>query len=87
MVQLLEQEPASGDDRILAFPLTVAACLTDDLAMREALRHRLESASVVGNVLQARGVVEGMWTKRDIHRLAHDWRTGLRSPPSWVLLV
>jgi hypothetical protein len=87
-MQLLNRLPPSELDRSLVFPICLAGCMTDDPAGREVLKVRLHAQEQnIGNLLQARAVMEAVWQKRDAHGGVIDWRETMRDHHLNLLLV
>ncbi|TFK33218.1 fungal-specific transcription factor domain-containing protein [Crucibulum laeve] len=67
IIHLLSQLPRSDVDRALVFPICLAACLTNDSNQRDFLKHRFQVLEEsVGNLMQARRLMEEVWQKRDV---------------------
>lgn len=88
IINLFTQLPPSEVDRSLVFPLCLAGCLTNDQDRRNFLKRRLQIQDEnIGNVLQARGLMEGVWRRRDVAGGAVDWREVMVNDGFNILLV
>ncbi|KAJ3483891.1 hypothetical protein NLI96_g6000 [Meripilus lineatus] len=93
---LLQRLPVSDFDRAVIFPLTLTGCMSEDPFMRELVKQRCtyHHDDYVGNMYQARTLVESVWNRRTSimsstnHRgTPIDWRESLRDRFSNLLLV
>jgi hypothetical protein len=88
MVKLLTRLPPSEVDRSLVFPLCLAGCMTDNRARRDLMKGRLQAQDEnIGNILQARALVEAVWRQRDGGGGIVDWREMLRNDGLNLLLL
>jgi C6 transcription factor Pro1 len=88
MVKLLTRLPPSEVDRSLVFPLCLAGCMTDNRARRELMKGRLQAQDEnIGNILQARALMEAVWRRRDGGGSIVDWREMLRNDGLNLLLL
>lgn len=88
IIQLFGQLPASEVDRSLVFPICLAGCLTDDRGRKELLKARLQAQDEnLGNILQARALMETVWRRRDIEGGSIDWRKIMQSDGLNLLLI
>lgn len=88
IIHLFTQLPSSELDRSLVFPLCLAGCLTDDGDRRNFLKGRLQYQDEnIGNILQARGLMEGVWRRRDVTGGAVNWREVIHNDGFNILLV
>jgi hypothetical protein len=88
MVKLLSRLPPSEVDRSLVFPLCLAGCMTDNRARRDLMKGRLQAQDEnIGNILQARALMEAVWRRRDGGGGIVDWREMLRNEGLNLLLL
>ena len=88
IIQLFTQLPSSELDRSLVLPLCLAGCLTNDGDRRNFLKGRLQYQDEnIGNILQARGLMEGVWRRRDSTGGAVNWREVIHNDGFNILLV
>jgi C6 transcription factor Pro1 len=88
IVKLLSRLPPSEVDRSLVFPLCLAGCMTDNRARRELMKGRLQAQDEnIGNILQARALMEAVWRQRDGSGGIVDWREMLRDDGLNLLLL
>jgi len=88
IVKLLSRLPSSEVDRSLVFPLCLAGCMTDNRARRELMKGRLQAQDEnIGNILQARALMEAVWRQRDGGGGIVDWREMLRDDGLNLLLL
>lgn len=88
IVQLITRLPPSEVDRSLVFPLCLTGCVTDNRARREMLKGRLQAQDEnLGNILQARALMEAVWQQRDTGGGAVDWREIMHNDGLNLLLV
>ncbi|KZW02896.1 hypothetical protein EXIGLDRAFT_730989 [Exidia glandulosa HHB12029] len=88
IIESLKVLPASQYDRSLVFPICIAGCMTDDLGHREFLRNRLLAQDpTVGNVAEARMVMEAVWQRRDKFNMNAHWLDVMKELGYNLLLV
>ena len=94
IIRLIQQLPSGEVDQSVVLPIYVAGCMTDNPAQRQYLSGRLRSHNNLGNLLQTRSAMEGVWHQRDVLRQTGgpgwetvDWREGLRDNSTSLLLV
>ena len=88
VVQLLQQLPVSEIDRALIFPICLAGCMTDDSMQRDILKGRIQAQDEsIGNLLQARLVMEQTNQTRDTLQRQVDWREVQRERSPFLLLI
>ncbi|KAJ3834979.1 fungal-specific transcription factor domain-containing protein [Lentinula raphanica] len=88
VVQLIGQLQPSHVDRVIVFPICLAACMTDDPVHRDFLKGRLKAQDEsIGNLTKARLLIEAVWQKRDIHGGTVDWRETMRDQKLNLLLL
>ncbi|KXN88627.1 Transcriptional regulatory protein pro-1 [Leucoagaricus sp. SymC.cos] len=69
IVQLLGRSP-SEVERGVVLPIALAGCMTNDSAQRDFLRGRFQAQNEsIGNLMQARVLMEILWQKRDVNVL------------------
>jgi len=74
-IKLFSRLPPSEVDRSLVFPLCLTGCMTDNRARRDLLKGRLQAQDEnIGNILQARALIEAVWRHRDVGGGVVDWR-------------
>lgn len=91
---LLQRLPVTDFDRAIILPLSLTGCLAEDPLMRELIKQRcmFHHDDYVGNMYQARTLVETVWNRRaslvmNHHRgVAVEWRECLRDRWSNLLL-
>lgn len=88
VVQLIHQLQPSNVDRVIVFPICLAACMTDDLIHRDFLKGRLQAQDEsIGNLMKARLLMEAVWQKRDVSGGTVDWRETMRDRALNLLLL
>ncbi|KAF9065091.1 fungal-specific transcription factor domain-containing protein [Rhodocollybia butyracea] len=88
IVQLIHQLPPSNTDRVIVFPICIAACMTDDSIHRDFLKGRLQTQDEsIGNLMRARLLVEAVWQKRDVQGGTVDWRETMQDRALNLLLL
>lgn len=94
VIHLMQQLPPSDLDHGLVFPICLAGCMADNASQRQYLVSRLQDAGNIGNLLQTRSAMEGVWQRRDLLRAAGapnnqfvDWRECLRDQGTNLLLI
>ncbi|KAJ3995807.1 fungal-specific transcription factor domain-containing protein [Lentinula boryana] len=88
VVQLVHQLLPSNVDRVIVFPICLAACMTDDRMHRDFLKGRIQAQDEsIGNLMKTRLLMEAVWQKRDIHGGTVDWRETMRDQASNLLLL
>lgn len=88
IVQLITRLPPSEVDRSLVFPLCLTGCMTDNRARRELLKGRLQAQDEnLGNILQARALMEAVWQRRDVGGGAINWREIMHNDGLNLLLL
>ncbi|KAF7985733.1 hypothetical protein HWV62_2340 [Athelia sp. TMB] len=88
LIKLFSRLPPSELDRSLVFPLCVMGCLTDNRARRDMVKRRLQGQDEnLGNLMQARALMEAVWRRRDVSGAAVDWREILHNENLNLLLI
>jgi hypothetical protein len=88
IIKLFSRLPPSEVDRSLVFPLCLAGCMTDNRARRELVKSRLQGQDEnLGNILQARALMETVWRRRDVSGGAVDWREIMHNDGLNLLLL
>ncbi|KZP31796.1 hypothetical protein FIBSPDRAFT_775867 [Athelia psychrophila] len=88
IIKLFGRLPQSELDRSLIFPLCVTGCLTDNRARRDVIKRRLQGQDEnLGNLMQARALMEAVWRRRDVSGGAVDWREILHNENLNLLLI
>jgi len=88
IIKLFSRLPPSELDRSLVFPLCLTGCMTDNRARRDLLKGRLQAQDEnLGNILQARALMEAVWRRRDVGRGAVDWREIMHNDGLNLLLL
>jgi hypothetical protein len=88
IIKLFGRLPPSELDRSLVFPLCITGCMTDNRARRDLLKGRLQAQDEnLGNILQARALMEAVWRRRDVGGGAVDWRKIMHDDSLNLLLV
>ncbi|KAJ3796814.1 fungal-specific transcription factor domain-containing protein [Lentinula aff. detonsa] len=88
VVQLVHQLLPSNVDRVIVFPICLAACMTDDRMHRDFLKGRIQAQDEsIGNLMKTRLLMEAVWQKRDIQGGTVDWRETMRDQASNLILL
>jgi len=88
ITKLFNRLPPSEVDRSLVFPLCITGCMTDNRARRDLMKGRLQAQDEnIGNILQARALMEAVWRRRDAGACAVDWREFMHNDGLNLLLV
>lgn len=88
IVESLKLLSPSLYDRSLVFPICLAGCMTNDLEKREFLRNRLLGLDhTVGNVAEARVLMEAVWQRRDTTGVNPHWLSVMQELGFNILLV
>jgi len=87
-IKLFSHLPPSEVDRSLVFPLCLTGCMTDNRARRDLLKGRLQAQDEnIGNILQARALMEAVWRHRDVGGGVADWREIMHNDGLNLLLL
>jgi hypothetical protein len=88
IIQLIHQLLPSNTDRVIVFPICLAACMTDDSTQRDLLKGRLQGQDEsIGNLMRARLLLEAVWQKRDVQGGTVDWREMIQERALHLLLL
>ncbi|KIK66589.1 hypothetical protein GYMLUDRAFT_157062 [Collybiopsis luxurians FD-317 M1] len=88
IVKLIHQLLPSNTDRVIVFPICLAACMTDDSRHRDFLKGRLQlQDESIGNLMRARLLMEAVWQKRDVQGGTVDWRETMQDRALNLLLL
>jgi len=88
ITKLFSRLPPSEVDRSLVFSLCLTGCMTDNRARRELVKGRLQAQDEnLGNILQARALMETVWRRRDVGGGAVDWREIMNNDGLNLLLL
>ncbi|KAF5376163.1 hypothetical protein D9757_009338 [Collybiopsis confluens] len=88
IVQYVHQLLPSNTDRVIVFPICLAACMTDDSRHRDFLKGRLQGQDEsIGNLMKARLLMEAVWHKRDVQGGTVDWREAIKERALNLLLL
>lgn len=87
-VELLTTVRPSDVDRAFVLPICLAGSMSDDPSYRNIFQERLRDLDGnIGNVIQARHVMEAVWRKRDVSPGTIDFRETLRDQSPKLLLI
>lgn len=88
IAQLIHQLLPSNTDRVIVFPICLAACMTDDSIHRDRLKRRLQAQDEsIGNVMKVRLLMEAVWQRRDVQGGTVDWRETMQDQGLNLLLL
>ncbi|KIY43974.1 hypothetical protein FISHEDRAFT_51905, partial [Fistulina hepatica ATCC 64428] len=87
IVNLLQQTPRGPADRLLLFPVCIAACMTDNWENRQFLRIRLGDENIFRDAIHARLLMEKVWQHRDTKASHVDWQLVMAKEGPAVLLL
>jgi len=81
-------DPTSEVNRSLVFPICLAGCTTEDPVLYQYFHNRLMAVdSPVGNVRQAKVLMEHVWEKRMEGQMTVSWRDVMKEMGTSLLLV